>query len=53
MTSQDLITDPARCEQQAVEGTAWGDNFLEIRGQRHSKRDTIHTRCNTCEAHTD
>ena len=33
--------------------TAWGDNFIQIRGSWYGKREEIHTRCNTCEAHTD
>jgi len=53
VTSQDLITDPVRCEQETSEDTAWGDNFIQIGGCWYSKREEIHTRCNTCEAHTD
>ena len=30
-----------------------GDNFLEINGVWYSERGSTHTRCNTCEDHTD
>ena len=44
-----MIPDPI---EESLE-MAWGDNFIMIRGVRYSKRETYHTRCNTCEAHTD
>ncbi len=48
-----FISDPPRSEQEAAENMAWGDNFLEINGVWYSERGTTHTRCNTCDAHTD
>jgi len=32
---------------------AWGDNFIQINSSWYGRREMIHTRCNTCEAHTD
>ena len=48
-----FISDPPRSEQEAAENMAWGDNFLEINGVWYSERATTHTRCNTCQTHTD
>ena len=48
-----FISDPPRSEQEAAENMAWGDNFLEINGVWYSKRGATHTRCNTCDDHTD
>jgi len=49
----DFFNDSERDEQESSEDTAWGDNFIQIRGIWYGKREEIHTRCNTCEAHTD
>ncbi len=51
--ARDFLTDSERDENESSEDTAWGDNFIQIRGSWYGKRDEIHTRCNTCEAHTD
>ncbi len=51
--AKDFLTDSERDEQESSEDTAWGDNFIRIRGSYYDKREEIHTRCNTCEAHTD
>ena len=51
--AKDFFTDPERDEQESSEDTAWGDNFIQIRGSWYGKHEEIHTRCNTCEAHTD
>jgi len=50
---KDFFTDSERDEQESSEGTTWGDNFIQIAGSWYGKREEIHTRCNTCEAHTD
>jgi len=47
-----MITDPVTVEE-TTDQMAWGDNFIEINGVWYSKRGTTHTRCNTCEDHTD
>ncbi len=51
--ARDFLTDSERDEQESSEDTAWGDNFIQIAGSWYGKREEIHTRCNTCEAHTD
>ncbi len=43
---------PAKTEEVS-ESTDWGDSFIKIRGIWYGKHEKIHTRCNTCEAHTD
>ena len=30
--AEDLFTDQARCEQEEIDETAWGDNFIQIGG---------------------
>ncbi len=47
-----MIADSVTVEE-TTENMAWGDNFLEINGVWHSKRGTTHTRCHTCEDHTN
>ncbi len=47
-----MTADPIRVEEN-TDQMAWGDNFIEINGVWYSKRWTTHTRCNTCEDHTD
>ncbi len=47
-----MIADPVTVGETA-ENMAWGDNFLEINGVWYSERGTTHTRCNTCQTHTD
>ncbi len=51
--AKDFLTDSERDEQETSEDTAWGENFIQIGGSWYSKREEIHTRCNTCEAHSD
>ena len=47
-----MITDPVTVEE-ITDQMAWGDNFIEINGVWYSEQGTTHTRCNTCEDHTD
>ena len=51
--ARDFLADSERDEQESSGDTAWGDNFIQIAGSWYGKREEIHTRCNTCEAHTD
>ncbi len=50
---KDFFNDSEEAEQESSEDTAWRDNFIQIGGSWYSKREMIHTRCNTCEAHTE
>ncbi len=49
---KDFFNDSEEAEQESSEDTAWGDNFIQIGDSWYSKREEIHTRCNTCESHT-
>ncbi len=49
----DLITEPERSRQENSEELSWGANFIRIGESWYGKREERHTRCNTCEAHTD
>ena len=47
-----MIADPVELEE-TTDQMAWGDNFIQINEVWYSKRDSTHTRCNTCDDHTD